>query len=81
MSIDYSLLKNKETRESLMNWSTQLVESMEEINKGLNELTEIVFKHAQVNLDSRKQLSALIIQLAEKTNVISEEEVKQLKEI
>jgi|TARA_B110000259_G_scaffold188284_1_gene246220 hypothetical protein len=72
---------DKTQTEALIKWSTTMVESIEEINTGLNTLKELVFKHAQVNLDSRKQLSALIIQLAEKTNVISEEEVKQLKEI
>jgi|TARA_R110000744_G_scaffold128472_2_gene235566 hypothetical protein len=72
---------DKTQTEALIKWSTTMVESIEEINDGLNTLKELVFKHAQVNLDSRKQLSALIIQLAEKTNVISEEEVKQLKEI
>jgi len=81
MTIDYSLLKNKETRESLMNWATQLVESIEEINKGLNELTEIVFKHADSNMESRKQITNLIVQLGEATNVLTKEEVKKLKEI
>tara|TARA_R100001377_G_scaffold83805_2_gene66005 strand:+ start:158 stop:379 length:222 start_codon:yes stop_codon:yes gene_type:complete len=72
---------DKRGTEALMNFTNQLVESIEEINKGLNDLTEIVFKHADNNMESRKQMTNLIIQLGEATDVLTKEEVNKLKEI
>jgi len=71
---------NKEQTDSFIKWSTAVVESIEKVNEGLNDLKEIVFKHAEVNLASREALAKLIIQLGEETNVLSKSEVKILKE-
>tara|TARA_B100001059_G_C17342242_1_gene336464 strand:- start:112 stop:351 length:240 start_codon:yes stop_codon:yes gene_type:complete len=58
-----------------------LLLTVQDISKGLEELSDVVFKHARMNLDSRKQMTGLIIQLGEETGVLTKEEVKKLKEI
>ena len=72
---------DKTQTEALIKWSTTMVETVQDISKGLEELSEVVFKHAQMNLDSRQQITNLIVQLGEATDVLTKEEVKKLKEI
>lgn len=72
---------NKEQAKSLVRWVNTMDKTVQDISKGLEELSDVVFKHAQMNLNSRQQITNLIVQLGEATNVLTKEEVKKLKEI
>lgn len=72
---------NKEQAKALVRWVNTMDKTVQDISKGLEELSDVVFKHAQMNLNSRQQITNLIVQLGEATNVLTKEEVKKLKEI
>ena len=72
---------NKEQAKSIVRWVNTMDKTVQNISKGLEELSDVVFKHAQMNLDSRQQITNLIVQLGEATDVLTKEEVKKLKEI
>ena len=72
---------DKQQAKAIVQWVHAMDKTIQDINKGLEELSDVVFKHAQMNLDSRQQITNLIIQLGEATDVITKEEVKKLKEI
>ena len=72
---------NKQQAKAIVQWVQAMDNTIQDISKGLEELSEVVFKHAQMNLDSRQQITNLIVQLGEATDVLTKEEVKKLKEI
>ena len=72
---------DKQQAKAIVQWVQAMDKTIQDINKGLEELSDVVFKHAQMNLDSRKQMTGLIVQLGEATDVLTKEEVKKLKEI
>jgi len=72
---------DKQQAKAIVQWVQAMDKTIQDINKGLEELSDVVFKHARMNLDSRKQMTGLIVQLGEATDVLTKEEVKKLKEI
>ena len=61
---------NKEQAKAIVRWVDAMDKTVQDISK-----------HAQMNLDSRQQITNLIVQLGEATDVLTKEEVKKLKEI
>tara|TARA_R110001592_G_scaffold917_2_gene4788 strand:+ start:3337 stop:3558 length:222 start_codon:yes stop_codon:yes gene_type:complete len=72
---------DKEQAKAIVEWVQAMDKTVRSIDKAINELSDVVFKHARMNLDSRKQITGLIVQLGEATDVLTKEEVKKLKEI
>jgi soluble cytochrome b562 len=72
---------NKQQAKAIVQWVQAMDNTIQDISKGLEELSDVVFKHARMNLDSRQQITNLIIQLGEATDVLDKEEIKKLKEI
>ena len=72
---------DKQQAKAIVQWVQAMDKTIQDINKGLEELSDVVFKHARMNLDSRQQITNLIIQLGEATDVLDKEEIKKLKEI
>ena len=72
---------DKEQAKAIVEWVQAMDKTVQSIDKAINELSDVVFKHARMNLDSRKQITGLIVQLGEATDVLTKEEVKKLKEI
>ena len=72
---------DKQQAKAIVQWVQAMDNTIQDISKGLEELSDVVFKHARMNLDSRQQITNLIIQLGEATDVLDKEEIKKLKEI
>ena len=70
---------DKQQAKAIVQWVQAMDKTIQDINKGLEELSDVVFKHAKMNLDSHQQITGLIMQLCETTEVLTKEEMKKLK--
>ena len=72
---------DKEQQKLFMKWSTAIAESMKDLHKGIDELSQIVFKHAQRNQDMHKQIIDILVKMSDENGLLSKSELQALEDM
>ncbi len=62
-----------------MKWSTAIAESIQDLHKGIQELSDIVFRQAQRNQDMHGQMIDILIKMSDETGLLSKTELQTLE--
>ena len=70
---------DKEQQKLFMKWSTAIAESIQDLHKGIQELSDIVFRQAQRNQDMHGQMIDILIKMSDETGLLSKTELQTLE--
>ena len=70
---------DKEQQKLFMKWSTAIAESIQDLHKGIQELSDIVFRQAQRNQDMNGQMIDILIKMSDETGLLSKTELQTLE--
>ena len=70
---------DKEQQKLFMKWSTAIAESIQDLHKGIQELSDIVFRQAQRNQDMHGQMIDILIKMSDESGLLSKTELKTLE--
>lgn len=72
---------DKEQQKLFMKWSTAIAESIQDLHKGIQELSDIVFRQAQRNQDMHGQMIDILIRMSDETGLLSKTELQTLEDM
>ena len=72
---------DKEQQKLFMKWSTAIAESIQDLHKGIQELSDIVFKQAKRNQDMHGQMIDILIRMSDETGLLSKTELQTLEDM
>ena len=72
---------DKEQQKLFMKWSTAIAESIQDLHKGIQELSDIVFRQAQRNQDMHGQMIDILIKMSDETGLLSKTELQTLEDM
>ena len=72
---------DKEQQKLFMKWSTAIAESIQDLHKGIQELSDIVFRQAQRNKDMHVQMIHILNKMSEETGILSKTELQTLEDM
>tara|TARA_R100000234_G_scaffold6493_2_gene4412 strand:- start:662 stop:955 length:294 start_codon:yes stop_codon:yes gene_type:complete len=70
---------DKEQQKLFMKWSTAIAESIQDLHKGIQELSDIVFRQAKRNQDMHGQMIDILIRMSDETGLLSKTELQTLE--
>jgi len=70
---------DKEQQKLFMKWSTAIAESIQDLHKGIQELSDIVFRQAKRNQDMHGQMIDILIKMSDETGLLSKTELQTLE--
>ena len=72
---------DKEQQKLFMKWSTAIAESIQDLHKGIQELSDIVFRQAKRNQDMHGQMIDILIRMSDETGLLSKTELQTLEDM